>query len=604
MIPESALREIQDRLNIVDLIGGYVSLKKTGRNFKGLCPFHAEKTPSFLIYPDKQFFICYGCGVGGDLVTFVMKHEKMEFVEAVDLLAEKAGVEVPRSAGEAGSARKNQALYRAHDLAAGFYQRLLRESPEAEEARGYLRKRGLEIPIWQEFGLGWAPPRWDALVHLAAQEGIPGSVLEQAGLAAARESLTPHGEGDPSGSERGWYDRFRGRVIFPIWDSRGRVIAFGGRLYQERAEGPKYLNSPETELYVKGRILYGLHLAAAPIREKDFCIVVEGYLDVVTPFRHGIRNVVASMGTSLTEPQVRILRRLTRHVVMVYDGDAAGEAATLRGLELFLEAEMRVKVAVLPSGTDPDSLIRNHGVEAFTRCLQESKDLFDYRLGLLTRQYSPREMEGRIRICQDLLPTLKKVPNAIQRAEYIRRLSEILALDEKVLWAEMERIRPARGSRPAEVRMETPGSVPVSAVSAEELLAGLLLEDPGLSRQLDGRLDVKDLQDSQVRELVSWLLENQGLGAVSAGRAFLNERSRIEGDWENRMARWMAWADSTQEKEKALGELLERMRRQRHRVTLEELRESIRKAEEAGDAEVASRLLSDFNRLMKEQVAR
>lgn len=599
MIPEATLRELQDRLSIVDLIGGYISLKKVGRNFKALCPFHAEKTPSFMIYPDKQFFICYGCGVGGDLVTFVMKHERLEFIEAVELLAEKAGMEIPRGAGPAGSSRRSPELYRAHELAARFYQRLLQEDPEAEEARGYLRKRGLEPPIWQEFGLGFAPHRWDALVELANREGISGSVLERAGLAAARES----GEGLPAG-QAGWYDRFRGRVLFPIWDSRGRVIAFGGRLYQERAEGPKYLNSPETELYVKGRILYGLHLAASKIRERDFCIVVEGYLDVVTPFQHGVRNVVASMGTSLTEAQVKLLRRLTHNVVIVYDGDAAGEAATLRGLDLFLEAEMRVKVAVLPQGTDPDSLIRNHKVEAFARCLQESQDLFDYRLGLLTRQFDPRETEGRIRICQDFLPTLKRVPNAIQRAEYIRRLAEILALDEKVLWIEMERTRVDRsGGQPA-ARLETVGPAPVSTVSAEEGLAGLLLEDPGLGAQLQGQLDLQDLQDPQVREMISWLLENTGLGADSAGRTFLNGRPRGAGDWENRMARWMAWADSTQEKDKAFWELLERIRSRRHRMTLDELRELIRKAEETGDAQTAARLLSDFNRLMKEQVTR
>ena len=592
MISETVLREIQDRLNLVEVIGGYVSLKKTGRNFKGLCPFHSEKTPSFLIYPDKQFFICYGCCVGGDLVTFAMKVEKLEFLEAVELLAEKAGVEIPRSSGAGGASRRNPELYRAHELAAQFYQKLLQESPEAEEARGYLSKRGLEESTWREFGLGFAPQRWDGLVQRTAEEGISGSVLEAAGLAVARES------------GGGWYDRFRARVIFPIWDSRGRVIAFGGRLYQERAEGPKYLNSPETELYVKGKLLYGLHRATPQIREKDFCIVVEGYVDVVTPFQHGIRNVVASMGTSLTDSQVKLLRRLTRHVVMVYDGDAAGEAATLRGLDLFLEAEMRVKVAVLPAGTDPDSLIRHHGVEAFTRCLQESKDLFDYRLGLLMKQYSPREMEGRIRICQDLLPTLKRVPNTIQRADYIRRLAELLALDEKVLWAEMERVRTDRVSGPVETRVRTAEAISISAVSAEEGLAGLLLEDPARSSQLEGQLDLRDLQDPQVREVVSWLIENAGLAPGLAGRSFLNGQARGAGDWENRMAHWRAWADSTLEKDKTLAELLGRIRDRRHRMTLEELRESIRKAEETGDSETATRLLTDFNRLVKEQRVR
>ncbi len=265
---------------------------------------------------------------------------------------------------------------------------------------------------------------------------------------------------------------------------------------------------------------------------------------------------------------------------------------------------MRVKVAVLPSGTDPDSLIRNHGVEAFARVLQESKDLFDYRVGLLTRQFNPRETEGRIRICQDLLPTLKKVPNTIQRADYIRRLSEILALDEKVLWTELERLRPDPPGRKNAVPAEKAEPVSVSALSAEEGLAGLLLEDPARGAGLQGQLDLQDLEDPQVREVISWLLENSGQPAGSAGRAFLTGRTGGTGEWENRMARWRAWADATQEKEKALEELVERIRSRRHRMTLDELRELIRKAEEAGDSEKAARLLSDFNRLMKEQMVR
>ncbi len=593
MIPDRTLQEIQERLNIVDVIGGYISLRKSGQNFKALCPFHPEKTPSFVVYTDKQFFICYGCGAGGDGITFVMKHEHLEFPEAVEVLAQKAGVMIPQGTGDNSSAAESSLLYRVHESAARFYHELLSQSAEAQVAREYLSKRGLESATWQTFLLGYAPQRWDGLLSYAKAEGYTPQLLERAGLAIRRE----RGEG--------WYDRFRGRALFPIWDARGRVIAFGGRLMEEAPEGPKYLNSPETELYVKGKVLYGLHLAVPHIREQDFCIVVEGYMDMVTPYQHGIRNVVASMGTSLTEAQVRLIRRHTRHVVIVYDGDYAGQAATLRGLDLFLEAEMRVKVAVLPNGTDPDSLIRHHGVEAFTGVLRECKELFDYKLGLLTRQFDPRQMEGRIEICQEMLPTIKRVPNAIQRGDYVRRLAEILGISEGLLWTELNRVRLQSSSswRPAAIA-DSSAAMQEPAMSAEELLAGLLLEDPSRAEQLEGRLESEDLRDPQVRRLADWMLTRWRSGSGPKDyREFLNDLPRGSGEWENRLARWLAAADTVEEKDRVWEELLDRIHTNLQRASLETLRASIRQAEEAGDEGKTSRLILEYSRLVKSNTA-
>ena len=592
MISQQALQEIQGRLDILQVIGGYVGLKKAGRNFKALCPFHPEKTPSFVVYPEKQFFICYGCGAGGDLITFVMKQEHLEFREAVEVLAQKAGVEVPEVGGDSAGGRPDQELYRAHEVAARFYQELLTKAPEGELARRYLQGRGIQPAAWEAFGMGYAPNRWDGLVAHASQSGVAPDILERAGLAVRREN------------SQGWYDRFRHRVIFPIWDARGRVIAFGGRVLEE-ADGPKYLNSPETELYVKGRLLYGMHLAVPQIREKDFCIVVEGYVDVVSPAQHEIRNVVASMGTSLTEQQVRLIRRHTRHVVMVYDGDYAGKSATLRGLDLFLEAEMRVKVAVLPGGTDPDSLIRSQGVEAFVRILKDSQELFDYKLGWLTSQFNPKELEGRVGICQEMLPTIKRVPNAIRRGEYIRRLAEILGIAEDLLWKEMGRVRLTGSTWKPEGLAELPARAKTPAMGgAEDVLAGLLLEEPRRVEQVEGRLDLEELEDPQVRHLITWLLERFKEGRLPASHtAFLNELPRAEGvDWQPRLAQWLAWADSIEEKERSLDEVLERIRSNRHRASLESLRDSIRQAEQARDDRAATRLIVEYNRLMKGQL--
>ena len=389
MIPEKILQEIQDRSDAVQVIGAVVGLKKAGRVFKGLCPFHPEKTPSFMVYPDKQFYICYGCGAGGDLISFVMRHEQMEFSEAVEFLAAKAGIPVPQTGGgRGGAAGVGRKLYEPMEKAAAFFEACLR-APEGEAARSYLKKRGLNEAAWSEHRIGFAPTQWDRLLQAARDWKIEPGLLEQGGLVIRRE-----------GERGGWYDRFRDRVIFPICDSRGRVIAFGGRAMTEDERTPKYLNSPETELYVKGWVLYGLNWSSAAIRKQDFCVVVEGYMDFLTPYQAGVRNVVASMGTALTETQVRLIRRFTRNVVMVYDADAAGEMAALRGLELFLEAQMRVKVAVLPPGTDPDSLIRSRGVEPFAAALKNSKDFFDYKLEVLSRQFDPKGVAGQVRLDQ------------------------------------------------------------------------------------------------------------------------------------------------------------------------------------------------------------
>lgn len=587
MIGQATLKEIQNRLDIVEVIGGYLSLKKSGRNFKGLCPFHPEKTPSFMVYAQKQFFICYGCGVGGDLITFVMKHEQMEFQEAVLALAQRAGVTVDSKAGR--SLGKAQAeLLRAHEIAARFYRGNLTDSAEGQAARNYLKKRGVRETTSEAFCLGYAPDRWDGFLSHTKKENLSPQILEQAGLMIPRE-----GAG-------GWYDRFRHRVIFPIWDPRGRVIGFGGRALEE-GNPAKYMNSPETPLYVKGQVLYGLHLAAPQIRERDFCIVVEGYMDLLTPFQEGIRNVVASMGTSLTPEQVQLIRRMTRHVVMVYDGDYAGQAATLRGLDLFLEAQMRVKVALLPSGTDPDSLIREKGVEAFIRVIRESQDLFDYKLGLLRQQFDPKNLEGQIRICEEMLPTLRRVPNAIERGEYIRRLSQTLGLPEATLWAEFGRGKGTPASR--RLREET---LPVAAspVTAEEGLAGLLLEDPRRIAFLEGRLEASSLQDPEVQKLVSWLLDQSKEGTLPRDhRDLTSALPRGSSEWEGKMARWLAWADTVEEKERALEEVLERIQKSQKDSYRESLKALIRQAEEAGDEEKAVRLIREYNHLIRPPVA-
>ena len=590
MIPENTLREIQDRLDIVEVLGGYISLRKSGQNFKALCPFHPEKTASFMVYPQKQFFICYGCGAGGDMISFVMRHERLEFTETVELLAQKAGVQIAQTSG-AKARTVNPDLYRANELAAKLYHNFLINSPEGKSAREYLQKRGLDEATWKAFQIGYAPDKWDFLIGAGQQENLNPQLLEKAGLAIAR------------GGKEGWYDRFRNRVIFPICDARGKVIAFGGRVFGEES-GPKYLNSPETELYVKGKILYGLHLAAPEIRQKDFCIVVEGYMDMVAPYQHGIRNVVASMGTSLTEQQIQLIRRYTKNVVIVYDGDEAGKMATLRGLDLLLAGLMRVKVAGLPGGLDPDSMIKTQGVKAFARAIQESKDLFDYKLDILKQRFDPGQMEGRIGICAEMLPTLKRVPNAIQRGEYVKRLAELLGIAEQLVWDEYNKVKLEPGWKPASGMDQPALKVPMTA---EESLAGLLLENPAVVSRVADQLELENFQDADVRDLVAWLLQRAQQGMPAVGhREIVHALARGSAERESRFARWLAWVDTVHEDEKqrALEDLLSRVRKNKRDASTEQLRVSIRLAEEQGDEEAATRFILELNRLMRSTTAR
>jgi len=598
MAEKETLREILDRLDIVEVIGGYIPLKRSGQNWKAICPFHPEKTPSFVVYPHKQFYICYGCHAAGDVVGFVMKFERLDFWEAVEILAEKAGVSFVRWQAPSGSGegKEMDALRRAHEWAAEFYHRMLNDPVEGMQARKYLAGRRLDPKTWETFRLGYAPNRWDGLLEEAHQSGISPRILEQAGLVV------------PKDGQDGWYDRFRNRVIFPIWDSRGRVIAFGGRILSETSDGPKYLNSPETDLYVKGKVLYGLHLTAPQIRAQDFCIVVEGYMDLVSCWQHGIRNVVASMGTSLTEAQVRLIRRHTRHVVMLYDADHAGQMATLRGLDLFVGADMRVKVAILPTGSDPDSLLREEGMEGLVSRLRASQELFDYKMGYLKDRYDPKSLEGRIRICEEMLPTIKRVPSAIQRSEYLRRLAEVLDVDEMVLRKEMERVRIGSVSeRPTPWKPRDLDRIPDRRVNppmeAEGLLIGLLLEDPKRIGLVKERLAVEDLDQPKAREWMGWLLQRDEAGTLPEDpkEVLLEVHRDSAGETQTDVFRWLAWADTIHrdEKEKVLEEVLWRIRRRRQEASLEDLKASLRRAEEMGDASTAHRLLIEINRILK-----
>lgn len=467
LIPEQIVDEVRNRADIVSVIGRYVTLRKQGVSHKGLCPFHAEKTPSFNVHEEKQIFHCFGCEVGGDVFAFRMRYEGLDFPDAVRSLAKEFGVEIPESGG-AASGRVIQ-IYRVNDAAARHFRASLR-SHHGAPARRYLEERGIPSDLEERFQIGFAPAGWEDLVRRLERDGESLEVALQAGLIAERQA------GD------GHYDRFRERLVFPIAEPNGRVIGFGGRALGDGE--PKYLNSPETPVYRKGRALFGLAQAVDAIRAAKRVVVVEGYFDVLALHRAGLAEVVAPCGTALTQDHARRMRRYTDSAVLLFDGDAAGLHAAERSLPVLLTEGFQVRAAFLPAGEDPDTLIAKAGPEALRAAVDAAEVLLEH---LLDRQLrgtseSPR---ARAEAVQSLAPYLRAIPDAIERADYLRRLAARLDLPV----AAVERATAGK----AEDRPEEPPSpsAPQGHFSAESVdtvsrtLIGVLTAFPGLVERIE-----------------------------------------------------------------------------------------------------------------------
>lgn len=409
--------EIRRRTDIVELVSTHAGLKKSGRYYKGLCPFHQEKTPSFHVDHERGLFHCFGCGQGGDIFDFVMLTAHLTFTEAAEELARRAGVRFDVSPEAAKRESEREQLLRALDAARGHFQAML--GPQGQKARDYLARRGVNAEIAGRFHLGYAPPGWEGLLTALRAKGYPPAVLERAGLVQAR-----------SGGD-GYFDVFRDRLIFPILDLQDRTVAFGGRALDDA--GPTYLNSKETPAFVKGRTLYALGWAREAIRESGEVLVVEGYMDALACHQFGFRHAVASLGTALTADHVALLRRFASRVVLIYDSDQAGEAATERGLLLFEEAEVSARVAVLPTGEDPDAFIKKRGPEAFGRLLTEALPMFEYRVEAALRRHDASSREGKVALVDEVLTVIQSVANPVRRAEYLRALAGRFDVPEDAL---------------------------------------------------------------------------------------------------------------------------------------------------------------------------
>jgi DNA primase len=583
-IPDNTLDDILSRVNIVEVISGYLPLKKAGRNFKACCPFHHEKTPSFMVSPDRQIFHCFGCGESGNAFKFLMRYERMEFPEAVELLAKKAGVELPRQSAPEGTRDANLTtqLLQANEAACAYYESSLR-SPAAAGFRRYLVKRGIKEETAKAFKLGAALERWDGLIQNLREKDFHLSLLEKAGLILSKEG-------------GGFYDRFRNRILFPIVDARGRVLGFGGRVLDDSL--PKYINSPETPVYVKGKHLYGLNLAKDSIREKDFAVIVEGYLDHLIPFQEGCKNIVASQGTALTSDQAKLLKRYTENVVMVYDADKAGELAALRSLDIFIEEKMQVRVVSLPKGFDPDSYVRQHGIKAFEEMIAQARDLFDFKLTVLRSRFNLRDIQDKSKAAGAMLETIQKIDNAVLRSEYVRRLAQELDIREEALLAELKKIHPGKSTYPSDAApLKKSPAVPTNPT--EKLLINLMLEEGQLLERIREALSPADFQGELAARIVALLFELTQNGQPLDTAALMN---RLEDDATSMIceAAFLPAEMSSEQKEHVVDDCIKRLKGERVRIKRLHLHDRIQKAQQAGDEETLDRLLGEFHGLIKE----
>lgn len=496
-IPEEKIAEIRDAADIVEVISSHVALKKAGANFRGLCPFHQENTPSFMVSPAKQIYHCFGCGEGGNVFQFLMKMENLSFGEVVKQLAERSGISLPDYHEGNKDKAENELLFEINKMAAGFFSRNLLENRKGQ-AWNYLQKRGVTENIIERFGLGLSFDEWDGLLQYAAKQKIKGEMLEKAGLALKRK------EGS------GYYDRFRARLMFPIGNYGGRIIGFGGRSLDNSE--PKYMNSPETPLYRKNRNLYAWHLAKDDMIKKGVAILVEGYFDAITAHQYGFSNTVAGLGTALTTEQARLLRRWVNEVIIAYDVDKAGQAASLRGYDILIEQGLKVSLARMPEGKDPDEFLRHAGAAGFEKAMKNSVNLIDYKLQFLGKVTDP---SAKAKVINELASTLAKIPSETERAEYARQLDEKLlssistgveSKSQREILSVIQKIKPSAGYFPKTVALAgRPGQAKTTREKAERDLLRLMLGNSEISRLGLDRLEHDDFHDSTHAELFQWL---------------------------------------------------------------------------------------------------
>lgn len=581
-VSDQLVETIRDRSDLVSVVSEYLTLKKAGQNFTGLCPFHAEKTPSFSVNPSKQFFHCFGCGVGGDVFQFVMKVEGVAFPEALRRLAGKAGVALPEAGPderESPARREAAQIYELNEAAAAYFHRNLIERPEGAFCRDYLKGRGITAETIKAFSVGFALPRRDDLLKQLGKQ-FSRSLLEKAGLISRREGTQ---------GEEGLFDRFRNRVLFPIRNLQGRVVGFGGRVLDDTQ--PKYLNTPETPVFTKGKHLFALDRAkGAGI---NALIIVEGYFDVIAAHQAGIPNAVGTMGTALTQDHLRLIRRISEKVLLIFDPDEAGARAALRTAPLLIEEGISAKVISLPSGEDPDLFIRKEGKAGFLKKLEEGKTPIDFAIFKMTEASALKSVDDKIKVTEEIFPLIERLKNKVEQSHYLKRLSDVLRIEERDLRAEFSS-RTRKNKK--EVSPGRPAPVAESKLPHdEETIASLLLQSQIDPSALADQLDLEDFTDPQIRGILSHFWNRE------EGRWFSPSRlNEIEAPLLTLYSRLSVRENRYENVQQTARDYILSLRAKRLRRESSEIESKIKLAERGGDFSLMKSLQQHFLKLRKE----
>jgi DNA primase len=590
-IPEDKISEIKNIVDIVDIISDIVLLKKVGRNYVGLCPFHTEKTPSFTVSPEKQIFYCFGCGTGGNVFNFLMNHDGLSFFETAKMLANRYGIEIPAQTMSPEQKRRiseRESLLAANKQAMDFFKHSLLSDVEGKIALEYLKKRGIGEDTITIFNLGFAPAGWDSLLNYFSKKNISHELVEKSGLIIKRKS------------KNGYYDRFRNRIIFPIFDVSKQVLGFGGRVMDDSL--PKYLNSPETSVYNKSRSLYGLHIAKEHCRASETVYIVEGYFDLLALHQHGILNSVATLGTSLTQGHVQILRGFVGkngRFILVYDSDAAGIKAAERSIKVFDKGYVNAQILVLPEGYDPDSYLFEFGYKSFMNTASKAKSIIAFLIDSAVKKHG-LSIEGKIRIISDLKQPLAHINDSVERSLYIKELAEIIGIDEAAV---MEKVRIVSGNKSIKANKELSDkmrdkNLTLKGNRLERQIIAMMLQFPEILPEIITR-NILDLFEDKSLSLIGQLILKQrdregirdGLHAVSTrGNGFVSDIINSIDDREERsIVASLSIGEDQWSREGCLKLLLqfESIRNRQEKTLLQK----IRAAEESNDHELLLELL-------------
>jgi DNA primase len=592
-LPRGFADDVKNQGDIVRVVSDYVTLKKRGSTYVACCPFHSEKTPSFNVNPGRGLFHCFGCGAGGSIFDFVMRIEGCGFPEAVRVVAEKSGIPIPvveETEDHKKIARDRDNVLRLNEWAAEFFELQLNESEAGAAARAYIRSRGIKDETAKLFRLGYAPDSWDALGNHLKDQGATIDEIHNSGL------IVPKDTG-------GFYDRFRGRVIFPIADPQGRVIAFGGRVMGEGE--PKYLNSPETTVYTKGRNLFALAHSKTEIRNLGFAILVEGYLDCIIPFQEGVHNIVASLGTALTDGQVRLLRRYMDQpqIVVNFDPDSAGQAATMRSIDVLLAEGFKVNILAMPTNQDPDDFVRAHGIDRFRELLKTTQPYLDYIIDTSIAAHDTSRPTGKVAAINAILPHLARMRDKVARADYADQLADRLKIDSRVVREELKRTATNRQHSLDKTRVRAAEEI----TQGERQLLELMLANEEVRRAMVSTLTEDDYSELATGAIFAAVIEIES-GAIEPHLENLSERVEAEAERELLPALLMSdlsWAggDDFETLFKKATEALSSLRRRRLERLLETIQIEIGQAERDSDLERVLLLYQQKTEIQKRRLA-